>query len=155
MRFQTLRSRSRGGAGEGLSPRPRLLLPGRLRLGEGSPGPVTCQHLLPLAAPGSHSLTPSLSPRCSHHLTAGDGHPGRRKPAHLGLRISRLSARTSVTLGLSLVPCLGNRVEAPLGLAPTHPEEGLLLEFQCLKHLGCQFSLGKPVILGHHSAWHR
>lgn len=81
MRFQTLRSRSRGGAGEGLSPRPRLLLPGRLRLGEGSPGPVTCQHLLPLAAPGSHSLTPSLSPRCSHHLTAGGGHPGRRKPA--------------------------------------------------------------------------
>lgn len=82
MRYQTLRSlsRSRGGAGEGLSPRPRLLLPGRLRLEEGSPRPVTCQHPLPLAAPGSHSLTPSLSPQRSHHLTAGGGHPGRRTP---------------------------------------------------------------------------
>lgn len=154
MRFQTLRSRSRGGAGEGLSPRPRLLLPGRLRLGEGSPGPVTCQHFLPLAARGPTASPPvSLPDAHTTSLQAVDTRASGNW-RHLGLRISRLSARTSVTLGLSLVPCLGNRVEAPLGLAPTHPEEGLL-EFQCLKHLGCQFSLGKPVILGHHSAWHR
>ena len=62
MRFQTLLRW--GGAGEGPGPRPRLLLPGRRRLGEGAPRS---------AAAGTRPRVPvracSASPTCHRHTT--------------------------------------------------------------------------------------
>lgn len=144
-----------GRGGGGAEPQTEAAVAGETQAGGREPG--TCH--LPAPPPTRCAGVPQPHPHSlpdahTTSLQAADTRAGRTR-GHLDLRISKLSGRTSVTLGLSLVPCLGNRVEAPLGLAPTHPEEGLLLELQCLKHLGCQFSLGKPVILSHHSAWHR